>query len=160
MLSSQRKLRASQPPLTTGGDLVTPAVPYWPMRDIRCPACAKIVQIARKAISVRCPLCSSPIQLENTTLVRTCISPISTLGRVRVAKKAVAHGKIECGTLSVVGRILGQIKVNGHADLDSGAKISGKLSARSITVTKGATLDAEINIGPVSTNRTQHPECA
>jgi len=75
---------------------------------------------------------------------------ITTLGTVHITKKGIAHGSIECGTLTVEGRIDGEAVVRGRATVHTKAALVGELKAHSLLVEDGAEFDAMIDIGKPS----------
>lgn len=119
------------------------------VRRVHCPGCSHSFEVSRRAIILRCPKCTGPVRLEDYTLRDQQEVELSTMGDVHVIAGAMINGNVICGRLINDGTLDGQLDVAGELELAPQSVTSGHITARSLHVRQGATLQARMTIGPV-----------
>jgi hypothetical protein len=119
-------------------------------QTIVCLFCHKPQQVARRAMTITCKHCHKPLKLEDMT-IKTYESrkTIATLGTVTIEKKgsAVVQDSLKCGGLIVRGKIKGSIESVGPVLIGPEADVKGDVTAPTLAVGAGATLDGHYEIG-------------
>lgn len=87
------------------------------------------------------------MRFEDAELNGFCTQNVTTMGTVRVGRKGVVRGKIECGHLVVSGQLDGSIRTNGCCVVQANGTLRGDLIARSMVVERGATFEGMLEIG-------------
>jgi len=65
-------------------------------------------------------------------------------GELTIAEPAVVRGEIRAGLISVKGRAEGTVVAHSKLHLESSARVSGNIHARTISMLEGAQLDGEM----------------
>ena len=60
------------------------------------------------------------------------------------------QGKIDGLNVRIRGQMKGEIEATGKVEITQGARFSGKIKCKSISVEKGAYFDADVDLGPKS----------
>jgi len=128
------------------------AAPRAAGRPLDCPACGAHFEVSLKAINARCPKCTRPMRFEDADLNGFCNQSVSTMGTVRIGRKGVVRGRIECGQLVVSGQLDGTIRITGRCIVQPNGVLRGQIAARSMLVERGAMFEGtlEIGAGPVA----------
>ena len=120
-------------------------------QTITCLHCEKQQEVGRKAMSITCKFCSKSLKLEDIPLNKyEARRTIETVGTVTVDKKGnvVVTDKINCGGLIVRGKVKGNVKSRGPVFVGPEAEIKGDVTAPTLAVGLGATLNGKYNIRP------------
>jgi len=67
--------------------------------------------------------------------------------KVVIGAKGRVEGKIKASGAYIMGQVIGELEISGTLQLESTAKISGNLSAKSLIVDEGASIDGDFKIG-------------
>lgn len=123
-------------PPTTGEHAQTPS------REVECFACRKKTSVPATAVSARCSHCAAYIKLDDVSLhSRTHRTKVQTCGSVTVQANTDLKGiEIECRDLIMHGKASGNIQCHGVCKIKTDQHISGRLSARRLTVEKRITV--------------------
>lgn len=87
------------------------------------------------------------MRFEDADLNGFCNQNVSTMGTVRVGRKGVVRGKIECGQLVVSGQLEGTIRITGRCIVQPGGILRGEIAARAMVIERGATFEGTLEIG-------------
>ncbi len=117
------------------------------MRSVRCPFCEAPFEVSIKAINGRCPKCTRPMRFEDAELNGLCNQNVTTMGTVRIGRKGVVRGRIECGALVVSGQLDGTIRINGCCIVQPRGVLRGEIAARSVMIERGASFEGSVEIG-------------
>ncbi len=117
-------------------------------RKVYCPACRHGFELSRRAVTVRCPKCTAPLAFDDLQLSQRVEGAVTTMGHVVLGASSSVAARLTCGMLSSAGRFEGKATVYGTVTLEPGSRTSGELTARSLTVQRGATCDATVRITP------------
>jgi len=121
-----------------------------PPRSIRCHHCAKTHEVSGHAKSTICPGCNASIELGDLTFSSHVSRPVNTRGKLIVEPGGSLNcALIICGEALIEGRINGALHCEGTLRLACSGKSSGRITAKSIIIEKGADLDL---IHPVKTD--------
>lgn len=124
--------------------------PVFATRKLACPHCSAPVEAAARAVTLRCPSCAKPLQFQDAVFSRPTVENVTTLGQVRVHRKASLKGRIDCGSLLVQGTLDGSMFVRGEARIDAKASVSGTLTARRLLVEHGGRFRGTLTIGELT----------
>lgn len=117
------------------------------MRAVRCPFCEAPFEVSSKAINARCPKCTKPMRFEDAELNGFCNQNVTTMGTVRIGRKGVVRGRIECGSLVVSGQLDGTIRINGCCIVQPRGVLHGEIAARSMLIERGGSFEGTVEIG-------------
>lgn len=123
------------------------AVPRAVGRPVNCPGCGAHFEVSLKAINARCPKCTKPMRFEDADLNGFITQSINTMGTVRIGRKGVVRGRIECGQLVVTGQLDGHVRISGRCIVQPNGVLRGEIAARSMLVERGATFEGTLEIG-------------
>ncbi len=87
------------------------------------------------------------MRFEDADLNGFCTQNVTTMGTVRVGRKGVVRGRIECGNLVVTGQLDGSIRTNGCCVVQAGGTLRGEMAARSMVVERGGSFEGTLEIG-------------
>lgn len=118
------------------------------VRKVSCPQCGQAFEISMRAMSVRCPACTRPLEFKDLMLRQKLEGDVCTMGHVGVEGSGEMIGRLVCGQLTNEGRFEGRAIVFGTIQCLGKSLTTGEVSARSLRVTRGATLRARATIGP------------
>ena len=123
---------------------------------IVCLHCNRQQEVGRKAMSMTCKFCHKSLKLDDIRLDKyEARRSIETLGIVTVEKKGnVMTDRINCGGLIVRGKVKGQVTSRGPVLVGPEAEIKGDVTAPTLAVGLGATLEGKYNINPEATRPT------
>ena len=65
-------------------------------------------------------------------------------GELTIAEPAIVRGEIRAGLISVKGRAEGTVVAHNKLHLESSARVSGNIHARTISMLEGAQMDGEM----------------
>jgi hypothetical protein len=118
-------------------------------QTIVCLYCEKPQEVARRAMTVTCKYCNKSLKLEDIRFTQyQARRNIDTCGVVTIEKKAnVVADTIRCGGLVVRGRVKSEVISRGPVLVGPEAEIKGDVSATSLAVGAGASLDGNYSIG-------------
>ena len=118
-------------------------------QTIVCLYCNKPQEVGRKAMSVTCRFCSKSLKLEDLRIKEyQARRVLDTCGIITVEKKGnVIAEKINCGGLIVRGKIKGDVISRGPVLIGPEADLRGDVTAPSLAVGLGASLDGHYEIG-------------
>ena len=104
-------------------------------------------------MSMTCKFCHKSLKLEDQRFDKyEARRAIETVGMVTVEKKGnVITDRINCGGLIVRGKVKGNVTSRGPVLVGPEAEIKGDVTAPSLAVGLGATLDGQYNINPQTT---------
>ncbi len=121
--------------------------PVFATQKLACPHCHCPVEAAARAVTLRCPNCAKPLQFQDAIFNRSSVENVTTLGQVRVHRKATLKGTVDCGSLVVQGSLEGMVNVRGEARIDAKATFTGSLTTRRLQVERGGCLRGTLCIG-------------
>lgn len=121
--------------------------PMYATRTLSCPHCGETVEAAVRAVTLRCRSCHKQLQFQDAVYSRSSVENVSTLGQVRIHRKAALRGKVDCGSLLVQGALDGNVNVRGEARIDAKATVSGTLSVRRLLIEPGGSFRGTLSIG-------------
>ena len=118
-------------------------------QTIVCLYCNKSQEVGRKAISVTCKFCYKPLKLKDEVVkAYEARRSVDTVGMVTIEKKGnLVADKINCGGLIVRGKIRGNVLSRGPVLVGPEAEMKGDVTAPTIAVGAGATLEGKYAIG-------------
>ncbi|MCL4196865.1 MAG: polymer-forming cytoskeletal protein [Phycisphaerales bacterium] len=116
-------------------------------RAVRCPFCEAPFEVSSRAINARCPKCTKPMHFEDAELNGFCNQNVTTMGTVRIGRKGVVRGRIECGALVVSGQLDGTIRINGCCIVQPRGVLRGEIAARSMMIERGGSFEGSVEIG-------------
>lgn len=87
------------------------------------------------------------MRFEDADLNGFCTQNVTTMGTVRVGRKGVVRGRIECGQLVVVGQLDGNVRIAGCCVVQSHGTLRGEISARSMVVEHGGSFEGTLELG-------------
>jgi hypothetical protein len=134
--------------------LGSPQVPSPDDRQvIVCLYCNKPQEVGRRTMSMTCKFCHKSLKLEDQRFDKyEARRAIETVGMVTVEKKGnVVTDRINCGGLIVRGKVKGNVTSRGPVLVGPEAEIKGDVTAPSLAVGLGATLEGKYNINPQAT---------
>lgn len=104
-------------------------------------------------MSMTCKFCHKSLKLEDQRFDKyEARRAIETVGMVTVEKKGnVVTDRINCGGLIVRGKVKGNVTSRGPVLVGPEAEIKGDVTAPSLAVGLGATLEGKYNINPQAT---------
>ena len=121
--------------------------PVYATRQLACPHCGEMVEAALRAVTLRCRNCSQQLQFQDAVFSKPTVENVTTLGQVRINRKASLRGRVDCGSLLVQGSLDGSVQVRGEARIDAKASVSGTLTAKRFVVEPGGSFRGTLNIG-------------
>lgn len=118
-------------------------------QTIVCLYCNKSQEVGRKAISVTCKFCYKPLKLKDEVVkAYEARRSVDTVGMVTIEKKGnLVADKINCGGLIVRGKVRGNVLSRGPVLVGPEAEMKGDVTAPTIAVGAGATLEGNYAIG-------------
>src|SRR3954470_19607328 len=118
-------------------------------QTIVCLYCSKSQEVGRKAISVTCKFCYKPLKLKDEVIkAYEARRAVDTVGMVTIEKKGnLVADKINCGGLIVRGKLRGNVLSRGPVLVGPEAEMKGDVTAPTIAVGAGATLEGNYAIG-------------
>ena len=122
------------------------------LRRINCPSCGHCFDVSSRAMSMRCPKCTRPFKLEDVTVSEERVGELDTMGHVHLTANSTMSGNLACGQLTIDGRYDGEAEVHGQLELHKGASLTGQITARSLLIDEGATVQANVRIGQPQQN--------
>ncbi len=122
------------------------AVPRAAGRSVICPDCDAHFEVSSKAINARCPKCTRPMRFEDAELNGFCTQNVTTMGAVRVGRKGVVRGRINCGQLVVTGQLDGNVRITGCCIVQPGGVLRGEVAARAIHIQRGGSFEGTLDI--------------
>jgi hypothetical protein len=134
--------------------LGSPQVPSPDDRQVVvCLHCNKPQEVGRRTMSMTCKFCHKSLKLEDQRFDKyEARRAIETVGMVTVEKKGnVVTDRINCGGLIVRGKVKGNVTSRGPVLVGPEAEIKGDVTAPSLAVGLGATLEGKYNINPQAT---------
>jgi|JI8StandDraft_1071087.scaffolds.fasta_scaffold02365_4 cytoskeletal protein CcmA (bactofilin family) len=82
----------------------------------------------------------------NVTIEGELKGKLSTVGRLVVGKDAVIDGIVKAGSASVAGSVTGPLTVDEGLDLLATSTVKGDVSAKTLSVERGAKIDGKTSI--------------
>lgn len=73
------------------------------------------------------------------------------MGHVKVRPSGRMHGKLIAGSVAVQGELEGELTCFGTLEITAGARVRGRLHARSLSVRRGSDVTAQVRIHPEPT---------
>ena len=73
---------------------------------------------------------------------------VTTKGKVHVGKTGQLNAEINGGSVTIEGRVKGNISATDRVTLEATSQVSGDLTATKLIVTEGATFSGKVNVGP------------
>ena len=118
-------------------------------QTIVCLYCNKSQEVGRKAISVTCKFCYKPLKLKDEVIkAYEARRSVDTVGMVTIEKKGnLVADKVNCGGLIVRGKVRGNVLSRGPVLVGPEAEMKGDVTAPTIAVGAGATLEGKYAIG-------------
>lgn len=118
-------------------------------RTIVCIYCGKAQQVGRSAMSIPCRFCQKALNLEDILISGYAARrTIETCGAVVIEPKGdVTVNSIRCATLSIGGRLKGNVICQGAVIIGVSAVVRGDIDAPVLTIAEGATLQGRCTIG-------------
>lgn len=121
-----------------------------PPRSIRCHHCGRSHEVSGHAKSTICPGCNASIELGDLTFSSHVSRPVNTRGKLIVkAGGSLNCTLIICGEALIEGQINGTLHCEGTLRLACSGKSTGRITAKSIIIEKGADWDL---IHPIKTD--------
>lgn len=129
---------------------VPPPMGWWkrfllrpdPPRTVKCFGCEREFTAGAEAESTQCPGCGAYVSLRNHEIRESWTRELRTCGRVVVHKEgSVRQAQIQCGELTVFGKIFGTVESFGQVTIQSGGKISGGIRCRRLHITRKARVE-------------------
>jgi hypothetical protein len=119
-------------------------------QTIICLYCAKPNEISRKAVTINCRHCNKLLRIEDLVIKQyQARRTIDTTGIITVEKKGhVVADLVHCGGLVIRGKLKAQIVCRGPMLVGPEAEVKGDVTAASLAVGAGATLEGQYRIGP------------
>ncbi|MDG2332824.1 MAG: polymer-forming cytoskeletal protein [Myxococcota bacterium] len=77
------------------------------------------------------------------------VGPIEAAGRLTVGSEARIQGCVRAESLTLAGRIEGEVVALERACLEEGATLRGTLSSPRVSVAEGALLEGPCRVGPL-----------
>lgn len=118
------------------------------LRTITCPYCGGGDEVSPKAMSIFCKHCRKRLILENYKITSYyAVREFFTCGDVVVEKKGQVVAPIRAATLTVKGTVQGRAIIVGCVRIAKSGVFRGEITAPSLFVDQGATVDAAVRIG-------------
>jgi cytoskeletal protein CcmA (bactofilin family) len=76
---------------------------------------------------------------------------VSTKGKVHVGKSGQLNAEVNAGSVTVEGKVKGNIIASERATLEATSNVCGDLTATRLVVNEGATFVGKVNVGPEAT---------
>lgn len=67
-------------------------------------------------------------------------------GTLSIARDALWEGKVQASSAVISGKLIGIIEVTGALEVGNSAHISGQITARTLAIARGATIEGEIQV--------------
>jgi cytoskeletal protein CcmA (bactofilin family) len=118
---------------------------------IVCLYCDREQEVSRRALTVTCKHCSKSLRLEDLKFKGyEARRTIDTCGTVTVEKKGnVVSDRVNCGGLVVRGKLKGLVRSRGSVVIEGDAELKGDITAVSLRVEAGATLEGQLEVRPL-----------
>ena len=119
------------------------------VKRVFCTHCARVMDVAVRAMSVFCPHCKKRLILEDFKIDSYyAVREFSTCGDVVIEKKGHVVAPIKAGNLTVKGKVQGRVTARGQVEIKKTGWFKGDLDAPCLLVENGAVLDGFVRIGP------------
>lgn len=79
---------------------------------------------------------------------------VTTKGKVIVGKGGALKAEVKAGTLSLEGKITGNVTVTERVQIEASGVLYGDLTASKMVVAEGATFVGKVNVGPEALKET------
>jgi cytoskeletal protein CcmA (bactofilin family) len=73
---------------------------------------------------------------------------VTTKGKVHVGKTGLLSAEVNGGSVTVEGKVKGNITATDRVTLEATSNVSGDLTANKLVVNEGASFSGRVNVGP------------
>ena len=73
---------------------------------------------------------------------------VTTKGKVHVGKSGTLNAEVSGGSVTVEGKVKGNITASDRVTLEASSNVSGDLTATKLIVLEGASFSGKVNVGP------------
>ena len=117
-------------------------------RQIPCPHCQRIVEVANRTMSMFCPHCRLRVILENFKIkTYHATRDFVTVGDVTVEKNGTLSAPSRVGSLTVKGKVWGNVQARRCICIKRTGLIKGDVVSPSLVVDDGGVLVGRCRIG-------------
>ena len=117
-------------------------------KTVVCTHCQNECEVSRRAMSIFCPHCRKRLILEDYAIKNyTSVRELVTCGDVVVEKRGQIRARIKAGTLTVRGKIQGDVTACGSVKIGKTGHLIGDLEASALEIGGGAVLEGFLRIG-------------
>lgn len=120
-------------------------------KQVACFHCGRPTEVGARAMSIPCPHCHKRLILQDYKISSYHgASELFTCGDIVVEKKGHVVAPIKASTLTIQGKVQGNVDVRSRVTIAKTAWFRGDISAPNLIVESGAVLEGYLRIGPVS----------
>lgn len=119
------------------------------VKTVACHHCGKMAEFPKRAMSAVCPHCNKRLILEDV-VIRSyhAVRELATCGDVMVERKGHVVAAIKSLSLTIRGKVDGQVTARERVVLGKTCVLTGSISAPCLEVEIGAVMDCHVSIVP------------
>ncbi len=119
------------------------------VKTVACHHCGKMAEFPKRAMSAVCPHCNKRLILEDVVIRGYhAVRELATCGEVVVERKGHVVAAIKSLSLTIRGKVDGQVLARERVILAKTSILTGSISAPCLEVEIGAVMDCHVSIVP------------
>lgn len=122
------------------------------MKRVKCFHCNGMQEVSTEAYSATCTGCGKRIHVKDMELKGLQVQDVVSGGKVFVRRGSVIQANVTAADIEVSGEVIGNLYAENNLVLRSGAKVTGKVTAKNFVMLEGAMLKGSVNAKAIKTH--------